>query len=236
MAFVAVLCTVITQKAFAQTDSVALNNNLQDSVKTTPVDKDKLALQINAGTQGGGAELKYGLTNRLAVRLGAAAAPFKANTDINIDGFKTNSSQRVDFTNAHLLLDVKPFGNASWFRVVGGAAYFFNAKGNVVMTPTGDYSFGGYNLKGSEIGTLTMDVTWKGIAPYLGIGLFRSFPNKFFNINLDLGTYYLTAPSTHIVGTKLLVDNNQLEPQFNKNLKDYRWLPVLQLNFNFRLR
>ncbi len=238
MALTAVLCTTFSQQAFSQTDSLALKSSPEDSVKTATFinDKNKLSLQINGGTQGGGAELKFGVTNRLAVRLGAAAAPFNANTDINIDGFETNSSQRVDFTNAHLLLDVKPFGNSSGFRLVGGAAYFFKAKGNLVMTPTGDYVFGGYKLKGSDVGTLTMDVTWKGIAPYFGIGLFRSFPNKFFNINLDLGTYYLTAPTTKIVGTKLLVDNNQLEPQFNQNLKNYRWLPVLQLNFNFRIR
>jgi hypothetical protein len=57
-----------------------------------------------------------------------------------------------------------------------------------------------------------------------------------FNFNMDIGTYYLNQPSTHIIGTGLLTDNNTLEPQFNQNLKNYRWLPVLQLNFNFRLK
>lgn len=232
----ALFCATVAQNAFSQSDTTASKITLKDSTANPlPGVKHRMSLQLEAGSQGVGADFKIGITQRLNARLGANFAPVNANTNIAIDGFKTESSQNIDFANAHLWLDVEPFGHAAGLRLVGGAGYFFKAKGKLVMTPTGDYAFSSYKLTGADLGTLTMDLTWKGIAPYVGIGLFRSYPSKFFNINLDLGTYYLTAPSTAIVGTKLLVDNNKLEPQFNENLKTYRWLPVLQLNFNFRI-
>jgi len=195
-----------------------------------------MSFQVEAGTQGIGGDLRYGLMPNLSGRFGASFAPLSTNSSLSISGFNTLTSEKINFANVHLLADFVPFENAQGLRLVGGAAYLFQASGRLILSPTGNYSFANYNLTGTDVGVLDMNVAWKGLAPYVGIGLFRSFPNNFLNFNLDLGTYYLTAPTTHITGTNLLVDNNQLEPQFNQNLKNYRWLPVLQLNFNFRIK
>jgi len=194
-----------------------------------------LSFQVEAGTQGMGADIRYGLTDRFSLRIGANYIPVNYNSNFSISGFQTDYTASANFLNFHLLGDVVPFEGARGLRLVFGGAYLYKANTGVVLSPTGNYSIGNYNVSGNDIGILNMDVSWKGVAPYLGLGLFKSSPNRVFNFNLDLGTYYLTAPSTHIVGTNLLVDNNQLEPQFDNNLKNYRWLPVLQLNFNFKL-
>ncbi|MBE9661052.1 hypothetical protein [Mucilaginibacter myungsuensis] len=198
--------------------------------------KAPISYQVTAGTQGIGGDFRYGFLNNLSARLGASFAVVNANADYSFSGFTSTSSQKVNFSNVHLLADLVPFKSMQGFRIVGGAGYLFKADGNVTVTPTGNYNFANYNLTGAEIGTLDMNVGWKGVAPYLGFGLFKAFPSNFFNFNLDLGTYYLTQPSTRIIGTNLLTDNSKLEPQFNENLKGYRWLPVLQLNFNFRIK
>lgn len=195
-----------------------------------------LSLQLQAGTQGFGADLRFGLLSRLSARAGASFIPVKANNVLDLPGFQSTNTATVNFYNAHLLADFVPFKKARGFRLVGGAAYLYKADGGISVIPTGTYKYGNMTVTGTDIGNLNLNVSWKGIAPYMGIGLFKSFPNKVFNFNLDLGTYYLNQPSTHIVGTGLLSDNNTLEPQFNENLKDYRWLPVLQLNFNFKLK
>jgi hypothetical protein len=197
---------------------------------------NQFSFQVEAGTQGLGADLRYGLSRRFSLRLGGNYIPVTYNSNISVSGFHTDYAASANFLNIHLLGDIVPFKGARGLRIVTGAAYLYKANTGLLLSPTGDYSFGNYNVNGTDIGTLNMDVSWKGVAPYLGLGLFKSFPSHVFNFNLDLGTYYLSAPSTHIVGTSLLVENNQLEPQFNNNLKDYRWLPVLQLNFNFKLK
>ena len=161
--------------------------------------------------------------------------PVKVDDVFNFSGFTSENTVKGKLANVHLLADLHPF-KTSAFKFVVGAGYMFKANGAVKFTPTGSYSYGGLNLTGQEIGDLDIDLSWKGFAPYVGLGLFKSFPKKTFNVSLDLGTYYLTAPNSTITGTKTLADNSSVEPQLNENMKDYRFLPVLQLNFNFRIK
>lgn len=195
-----------------------------------------LSLQMEAGTQGVGADLRYGLAKRLSLRAGMSFIPVKEDNVITLPGFESTNSASINFYNAHLLADFVPFKKMRGFRLVGGAAYLYKANGGLSVIPTGSYTYGNTTVTGTDIGNLNLNVSWKGVAPYLGIGLFKSFPSHVFNFNLDLGTYYLSQPQTHIIGTGLLTDNNSLEPQFNDNLRNYRWLPVLQLNFNFKIK
>lgn len=195
-----------------------------------------ISLQLQVGTQGLGADVRFGVLRRLSLRAGLSFIPVKANNVLSLPGFQSTNSATINFYNAHLLADFVPFKGIRGFRLVGGAAYLYKADGGLSIIPTGSYTYGNTTVTGADIGNLNMNVSWKGIAPYMGIGLFKSFPNHVFNFNLDLGTYYMTSPSTHIIGTGLLTNNSTLEPQFNNNLKDYRWLPVIQLNFNFKIK
>jgi len=194
------------------------------------------SMQLEAGTQGVGGDLRYGAFKQLSVRLGASFIPVNADNALSLPGFQSTNSINVNFYNVHLLADIVPFKGARGLRLVAGGAYLYKADGGLNVIPTGSYTYGNTTVTGTDIGNLNMNISWKGIAPYVGLGLFRSFPSHVFNFNLDLGTYYLSQPHTHIVGTGLLSDNYQLEPQFDSNLKEYRWLPVLQLNFNFKLK
>lgn len=195
-----------------------------------------LSFQLEGGTQGVGGDLRYGAFQRASFRLGASFIPVTANNALSLPGFQSTNSISVNFYNIHLLADMVPFKGARGLRIVAGGAYLYKADGGLNVIPTGSYTYGNTTVTGTDIGNLDMNVSWKGIAPYLGLGLFRSFPSHVFNFNLDMGTYYMAQPQTHIIGTGLLADNYQLEPQFNNNLKQYRWLPVLQLNFNFKLK
>ncbi|MBS7565416.1 hypothetical protein KHS38_13475 [Mucilaginibacter sp. Bleaf8] len=193
-------------------------------------------MQLQMGTQGIGGDLRYAFDNRISVRGGASFIPIKANNLFAFSGFEGTTSASVKFSNVHLLADFVPFENARGFRLVGGAGYLYQANGGISLFPSGNYKVGNYNIAGEDLGQLNMNVSWKGIAPYLGIGLFKSVPSSLFNVNLDMGTYYLSQPQSQIVGTNLLSDNYKLEPQLNSNIKGYRWLPVLQLNFAFKIQ
>jgi hypothetical protein len=198
--------------------------------------RKQISLQLEAGTQGAGLDFRYGLLSRLSTRVGASFIPLRADNVLALPGFQSTNNASVIFYNAHILADIVPFKNMRGLRIVAGGAYLYKAQGGLSISPTGSYHYGNTTVTGADIGSISMDVSWQGAAPYVGLGLFKSFPSHFFNFNLDLGTYYLNPPKTHIVGTGLLTENYKLEPQFNENLKDYRWLPVVQLNFNFKLK
>ncbi len=194
----------------------------------------KKAITIYGGTAGVGADFRYGILPRLSARLGAGTTPVNVPNAFQVNDFNSQISLNVNFTNVHLIADFQPFGG-SGFRLAFGAGYFTKAKTIANITPTGSTSWGNITYTPDELGTLQMTADWKGIAPYVGLGFFRAFPRQLFNINLDLGTYYLSAPQTTIVGTKALVPNDDNNAQLQQNISSYRWLPVLQLNFSFRL-
>lgn len=211
--------------------------NAQQTIKPKAPDASfhkSFSFQVEGGTQGFGGDLRYSFLPKLSARLGANFLPLNANNVFSVSGFDANNSLTARFSNVHLLADYTPF-KAQWFRIVGGAAYLTKANGNVNIVPNSNYNFGNTTLTADQLGQLNVDVTWKGVAPYLGVGFFKAVPSRLFNINLDLGTYYLSSPNAIVTGTKLLVDNSSQQGQINENLKNYRFLPVVQLNFNFRI-
>ena len=209
------------------------NPDLSDTLANT---NRALSVQVQAGTQGIGADLRYALLPALSMRLGASFIPVTVKDAFTFSGFESRNDVDVKFSNVHILADYVPFSSIKGLRLVGGAGYLFEANGGVNDIPTGTYKFGEIALTPAQVGKVNIDVSWKGIAPYLGVGLFKSFPSRLFNINIDLGSYYLTEPKSTIVGTGMLSGNDSQENLINSNMSSYRWLPVAQLNFNFKLK
>lgn len=191
--------------------------------------------QLHLGSQGIGADFRYGLTEKLSGRIGGSIIPVKANNVFTLQSFQSRASVSANFSNVHLLADYAPFESVQWLKFVVGGAYLFKANGGADLVPTGNYNVGGYKISREEVGTLNIDINWKGPAPYLGLNLLNTFPQNKFNINIDLGTYYLKQPRSTITGTNMLSENYLLEPRLNSNISNYRWMPVLQLNLNYKL-
>jgi len=214
----------------------AVRSSQSRSVLDTGSNLHPISLQVIAGTQGLGADVRYGVTPKLGLRLGGSTSTsIKVNDAITFSGFDASNTLTAQVSNVHLLADYAPL-KTNAFRVVAGLGYLFQAGGGLQFFPNGSYNYGDLTLTGAEVGQLDIDLSWKGIAPYLGLGLFKALPQRRFNINLDLGTYFLKAPQSTVVGTKLLSENQQLEGQLEKNMESYRFLPVIQLNFNFRIK
>lgn len=195
--------------------------------------KHKTAFTVFAGTQGFGGDLRYGLLPKLSIRLGAGVTPVNAPNAFRVNDFNSSIGLNVNFTNTHLIADFEPF-HGSGLRLAFGLGYFMQAH-TTADIKSGGGQYGNISLTSDQMGDMNITASWQGIAPYLGLGLFRVFPRRFFNINIDLGTYYLTAPKTTIVATGALQPNESNNDQLQQNISSYRWLPVLQFNFNFKL-
>jgi hypothetical protein len=200
----------------------------------TPAYVHPQAIQLNVGTQGIGLEYHYGIVPKLALRGGVDIVPIAAKNVFDFSGFNSTSDMDARFTNIHILADYTPFTGAQWFRLVGGLAYFANAKGKLDVKPTDNYKYGDIQLTPEQVGHVMFTADWKGIAPYAGIGLFPMFPRRHFNVNIDLGAYYLKRPEANVTGTGSLESNKTQTAQFQENIKDYRWLPIVQINFNYK--
>ena len=201
----------------------------------------KRSAGLHVGSQGIGLEVQHPLPYHLNVRAGVSTLPnLKATGVYSLSGYNTKvGANTASFWNAHLLLDVQPFNQKENFLhrliVTAGAGYFPKAKATAVVMLDENYKYGDITFSPEEVGQLTTVSNWSGVAPYLGVGINNLVASNRFNMNLNLGTYYMTAPEVSISGTNMLEGNSENSAKMTENMKNYRWLPVLQLNFNYNL-
>lgn len=203
----------------------------------------KTTLGFNVGTQGVGIEGKMLLSDRFGVRLGGSLIPIN---NIESRQYLGSNQTTIDiaprFSNVHLLADWRPFafnsdnplsGN---FKLTGGVAYFIKSQGTATIGLTNSYMYGDIAIPKEDVGVVTAQAKWGHFAPYASFGLDNIPVARGFLIGFDMGTYYLSSPTSSIVGTGFLADNDSNQPQLQKNLKTYRFLPVFQVNFNFSIK
>jgi hypothetical protein len=217
------LCT------FALAQGQSTTNNTEAGLKGL---LQHTSVQLHAGTQGFGGSIHYSFSPKFAVRLGGTYGSILINQGLKFDNLSTDGKFTGDFSNIHLYGE---YTALSWLRIVAGAGYLFRADAVAVMTPKESVTQGEVTLEPGEIGTLTTAVRYKKFAPYLGFGFGRGMPQKRFNVNFDLGLYYLSAPKVTMTGTGFLEGNERNNPILTENMKNYRYLPVLQINFKYRL-
>lgn len=203
----------------------------------------KATLGFNVGTQGVGIEGKKSVSERIDVRLGADIIPINSITSTQYLGSnRTTIDLQPRFSNVHLLADWRPFkftgsnplsGN---FKLSVGGAYFIRSEGSANISLSDSYFYGDIELPKEDIGVVTARAKWAHIAPYGGIGLDNIPVFNNFMIGFEMGTYYISNPSASIVGTGFLVDNDQNGPKLQSNLKSYQFMPVFQVNFNFKIK
>jgi hypothetical protein len=226
LSVVVLLCSITwAQAQNLPADSVQVN-------AAKGLSPENASIQLHGGTQGFGLAARYSFLPKVAVRLGGSYGSVHINDGFSFDNLATDNKIEGTFSNLHLYGE---YSALSWLRIVAGAAYLFKADANVVMTPSEPITQNGFTLQPEEIGVLTTEITYKKFAPYLGLGFGRGLPQHRFNVNLDLGFYYLSAPTVTMTGTEYLSDNEQNGPILTENMKNYRFLPVVQLNFNFKL-
>jgi hypothetical protein len=193
-------------------------------------------VSATGGTQGGGLDVKYSPIPDYGVRAGFSILPVNTSFNFTAQSRSSGADVKVNFQNAHLMFDWHPFnhpGGYGKFILTAGGGYFWKNSGTAVITSTGSYNYGDIVVTPQNAGHLNGTVTWRRVAPYGGIGFESAVPQTRFNIGFALGTYYLGSPKTNLTGTSLVSVSDANQAQFQKNLENYRFLPVVQLNLNY---
>ncbi|MHA6246446.1 hypothetical protein ACXYMU_00810 [Pontibacter sp. CAU 1760] len=189
------------------------------------------------GTQGVGLEAQLPLLNQWQLRVGGTFLPVKWTGDYAAKSSNTVVDLNGDFSKVHLLAEWQPFTDAtsllSKLSVSGGAAYIIKAQGTANVMLKDPYQYGDIEMSPEEVGEFIVDSEWKGLAPYLGVGLNRI--KLFNNVSLDvsLGAFRMPSPDVVVTGTELLSENGQNAAQLKKNFEDNRYLPSLQFGINY---
>lgn len=132
-------------------------------VVAAPDDPTGFTLGPILSTLGAGLELGYRATPYFGARANLTGWPLHV-------AFTTGGvsySGKVSFLSGGLLGDYYPFGGA--FRLTAGAHINRDAI-DVTATPTNPITISGFVFTPAQIGTLTSNVRYNPVAPYLGAG------------------------------------------------------------------
>jgi len=216
----------------AQTDTLSYPSGFQTN---------KMSIQLQGGTNGFGAGVRYQVLEKLAVRLNGTFFSYKMNDPLK--GRNINLAALGDYKDdiKYVQGSVSQVGLLGEYsilpilRVVAGGAVLNNTEVDGYLKPSKGIDVGNLSITPEQIGDLKAQVSYNGFAPYIGLGLGRSTPSKRFGVNVDLGSYYMSPAKVNIDATKMLAPNKQQESTLENNLSSFRWMPTIQLNLNYRI-
>ena len=206
----------------------------QDSASRT------LALGVHVGSTGAGLHVKGAMGKRFGWHVGASIMPFKTHIQGTHGGRATDSDIRVQAHHASVLLTWYPAadltGGIRKLNVQGGIAYFFKLEAEAATTLKDGYQHGDIMVDPSYIGVVTTTVRYKPISPYLGIGYQDIRLGEKLSLRLDVGSYYLSPPEVSMNATGLLEANINNKDIIQNNIKNYRFMPRIEVGLSYPIR
>ena len=196
---------------------------------------DGLFVSPAVSTLGVGLEGGIRLNDSFGLRLGGNWLGF------DYDGVEGDLDYDADVTLASLgtLVDYHPFKGG--FRLSGGLRFNFN-QADLDGTPNDDIEIGDDVFSPDDVGTLTGDVGFNVLAPYLGIGYGATLLKGALSIGFDLGVMYqgqadvdLDTDGGDLSDNAVLLDNlAQEEDDVEDDLEDFVVYPVAGLAVIYR--
>lgn len=194
----------------------------------------RVAVTAMVGTLGIGGAV-YAGNRTLDLRLGGNY--FALSHDITSGSVHYHGHVRLE--SFPLLADWHPFHGH--FRLSVGGIYNLN-EGRLTARPVaGTYTINGHSYTAQQVGSLTGEVTFNHLDPYVGIG----FGNPFYGtghwtFGLDLGVVYQGTPKVGLSATgaasdpALANDVQQERASVESTVSKYKWYPVAMLSVGYR--
>jgi len=190
---------------------------------------------LSAGTLGYGPQVGFVVTpGKFDVRLNAGYLNYSYNTTssgVAYDG-------HLKLNNVGLLGDWHPFDGG--FRVTAGAFYNDNKFSLTGQPSGGTYTFNGVTYTATQAGTVTANVTFNSLAPYLGIGWGDNSNSAGLHFTSDVGVMYQGRPNATITATgaasnpALAADVRAAQGKLQSDLNSFQWYPVVQVGLVYR--
>lgn len=191
-------------------------------------------LGLRFGTTGLGADIGFGLTESLTLRVGYAGFSWSGEydeDDITYDA-------KLKLSNLSALVDWKVWGQ---LRLTAGIVHA-NNRGDLVGRPTGGtFTINDVDYNAAEIGTLEGRARMgKSATPYLGIG-YGDIARKGLSFYMDLGVMFQGTPSVDLAancGTtarcaQLQADVEAEERRLRDDLDKLKHYPVFNLGLAY---
>jgi len=222
------------------TQTTIVTRPVGPSTAAEPEDEDNppyIALALNIGTLGPGAELTLGIIPEyLNLRGGGNYLPLSFDGSIK----DVEYAVKVKWASVPVVADWHPFGNN--FRLTGGCIYNRN-KADLDATPNTSVTLGDRRYTPEQVGTLSGSINFKNFAPYAGLGFGNAVggPETTWNFVFDVGVMFQGTPAIDLESNGTLAgdptfqadldeEKDEIQSQANK----FRFYPVLSFGISYQ--
>jgi hypothetical protein len=195
---------------------------------------DSFSVAVKAGTLGGGVEVISEIKPHVNFRIGGNA--------FNYDYTDTEEDIEYDFDlnlrSVSAIFDWHPFKGG--FKFSAGVL----SNGNdldMKAKSTATYTIGGTDYPGDQVGTLSGEVGFQSVAPYLGFGWGNAFGrDKRVGVVFDVGVLFQGMPKVDLSVDGTLADNEDFlanlaieEQDLKEELEEFKYYPVISLGMTY---
>ena len=199
----------------------------------TTVYAQKNSFSVKAGTLGVGLEVERTFSDSISSRVGVNYFTY------SYSGTESGIEYEFDLNlmSVSALLDWHPFKGS--FRVSGGAIYNGTNIDGTAQLAVNNNIIGGTPFTNTEIGTLTAEVDFNDIAPYLGLGWDTSFgKDNSFGFIFEAGAIYQGSPEVDLTATGtapgLQAALTNEEQDLQDDLDEFKVYPVISIGISYR--
>ncbi|MEM9058034.1 MAG: hypothetical protein AAGD86_11180 [Pseudomonadota bacterium] len=184
-------------------------------------------------TLGIGVEVSKPLPANFALRAGVNTLNYEYDDTINEIDYESDLKLR----SVAGYLDWRPF--ASPFRLTGGLVYNQNEITGVGAAD-GTYTLDGVTFNAADVGTLSGNVGFDTVAPYVGLG-FNVPVAPTFRISFDAGVLFQGEPQVDLSADGAIASDPRFiqaleaeERDFQEEVEDFELFPVLSIGLSKR--
>ena len=198
-------------------------------------DTGRFAISPQVSTSGPGAELIAKLTSNINCRFGVN------ELSLDLDGTESDVDYdfELDLLSFSGLVDWHPFGNP--FRITGGIVVN-ESEVDLDSESAATLIIGDTAYTAAQITSLTGNLSFDNIAPYVGIGWGNPFASKKrWGFMLDFGVVFtgpadldLSATGPSAADQAFLANLERERQDVEDDLDDFKFFPVIALRFFYR--
>ena len=186
------------------------------------------------GTGGYGFRYFNKFNDHLALTAGYSAATLGTRFSMSINNQDSYINIDLKSNTAFLRIHYSPSENSN-MSFVGGLNYFFSTRANFQIDLKNKIPYGDLMLDPRVIGNVKSAVLWDGVSPYLGVE-WRTYMGENWAISFDAGINYMPKPKVeYFEGSDLLKKSFLNLDQFQSNINNYRWLPILEIGIHYKI-
>jgi hypothetical protein len=196
----------------------------------------QFALGVKAGTVGVGGDFSFGVTPRIALRLGASTIPIKPEGTYSDVTYRVEADGPLLTAHADLYL-------LRNLRLMGGVFVVPNET-TITAIYDGTVNIGGQSYSGADLGELLGQVTSRSLSPFVGIGLGKTVGSR-IALALDIGAAFTGEPTLALGAngpcTQIEQCNQQLQANLGREAAEIldefdryaKIIPVINLGLHF---